>query len=323
MDLQFEWVVVGAGPAGIAAIGKLLDVGINPSAIAWIDPKFLVGDFAASWQHVMSNTPVSSFRKFYNHCQSFQYPTMANSFLIEKSLADNNCPLMIAAQPLSWITQHLKQKVASIQDEVLQITPHNLGWQLTLLSQSVINTKKIILAVGANAKELDFGHIPTISLKTALTPSLLKQAITPDDHLVVFGAAQSAVSVVTNLSQVKVKKINLFYRNETLFTRHFHDIKLDHVEHLEMTPQNLLSQMQNCTKAIYAIGFNRRHIPIIGLPANYGYNETTGEIAPNIFGLGMAFPEIMPYEMGRIKYHVTAIWPFMKRIDELLPRWLL
>lgn len=43
---QYEWVVIGAGPGGIACIGKLLDAGISAADIAWIDPQFNVGDVA-------------------------------------------------------------------------------------------------------------------------------------------------------------------------------------------------------------------------------------------------------------------------------------
>ena len=39
----FQWAVVGAGPAGIAAVGKLLDNAVNPASILWIDPQFKVG----------------------------------------------------------------------------------------------------------------------------------------------------------------------------------------------------------------------------------------------------------------------------------------
>ena len=47
---NFDWAVIGAGPAGIAAIGKLLDAGIEPQRIAWIDPTFAVGDFGTQHQ---------------------------------------------------------------------------------------------------------------------------------------------------------------------------------------------------------------------------------------------------------------------------------
>ena len=41
---QYTWTVIGAGPAGIAAVGRLLDHGIAPEEIAWIEPEFTAGD---------------------------------------------------------------------------------------------------------------------------------------------------------------------------------------------------------------------------------------------------------------------------------------
>lgn len=57
-EKTFQWAIVGAGPAGIAAIGKLLDYGITPADILWLDPAFKVGDLGQLWQNVSSNTIV-------------------------------------------------------------------------------------------------------------------------------------------------------------------------------------------------------------------------------------------------------------------------
>ncbi len=317
----FEWTVVGAGPAGIASIGKLLDANISPDKIIWVDPDFKVGDFATSWGHVMSNTPVEAFKKFYRHCKSFKYPDNS-SFMVEKSIPSHNCQLMIAGQPLNWITEHLTQTVHVIKDLVTSLTPIKDFWQIKLDKSEIHYTKKIILAIGSEAQELSFSDLPTVTLKTALNLRKLRQEIAPSDYVAVFGSAQSAKSVIENLSQVEVKKAILFYRSENSLKRHIGDPDIKHIEMLKMTPKNLLTHVPNATKAIYAIGFNRRHIPIEGLPANYSYDKQTGEIAPGIFGIGIAFPETMPYELGQIEYKVSAIWPFMKRLENILPIWL-
>ena len=59
--ISYQWAVVGAGPAGIAAVGKLLDQGIEPTEILWLDLQFKVGDLGAYWQNVSSNTTVQLF----------------------------------------------------------------------------------------------------------------------------------------------------------------------------------------------------------------------------------------------------------------------
>ena len=60
----YQWAVVGAGPAGIAAVGKLLDNGILAEDILWFDPHFKVGDLGLHWHNVSSNTKVKFFNDF-------------------------------------------------------------------------------------------------------------------------------------------------------------------------------------------------------------------------------------------------------------------
>ncbi|MES2355844.1 MAG: FAD/NAD(P)-binding protein [Pseudomonadota bacterium] len=323
MTQLLEWAVVGAGPAGIASIGNLLDAGVKPAEIAWIDPQFKVGDFGTAWRYVSSNTPIELFIKFYQRCETFRYLDSDHpSFMVDKLPPQASCPLMIAAEPLHWITKSLRDTVNAIQDEVRCLTPVKNFWQLKLASEKMLNAKKIVLAIGSDAKQLNFLDIPSIPLKTALDPAQLKSVIQPDDNVMVFGSAQSAKSVVENLSKVKTKKSVLFYRSENSFERHFREADLSSIESLAMTSRNLLAHMPHCTKAIYAVGFERRHIPIAGLAVDYDYDHKTGEIAPGVFGLGIAFPEIWPYELGQREYRVSAIWPFMKRLKKLLPHWL-
>jgi len=323
MTQLLEWAIVGAGPAGIAAVGNLLDAGVKPAEIAWIDPQFKVGDFGGAWRYVNSNTPVESFVKFYQYSKAFRYLDLDRpAFMVDKLSPQSSCPLMLAAEPLHWITKSFRDTINTLQDEVRHLTPINNEWELTLASEKMLHAKKVILAIGSNAKKLNFSDTPSIPLKTALDPTLLHNEIQPDDSVFVFGSAQSARSVAENLSKIKTKRTVIFYRSEHSLERHFRDDGLESIESLPMTPRNLIAEMPTCTKAIYAIGFERRHIPIAGLPADYGYDWKTGEIAPGVFGLGMAFPEILPYELGQREYRVSAIWPFMKRLKKVLPYWL-
>ena len=36
-NCDYEWAIVGAGPAGIILIGLLLDLGTDPKSIVWIE----------------------------------------------------------------------------------------------------------------------------------------------------------------------------------------------------------------------------------------------------------------------------------------------
>ncbi|HYB80896.1 MAG TPA: pyridine nucleotide-disulfide oxidoreductase, partial [Mycobacterium sp.] len=71
----FAWTVIGAGPAGIAAVGKLLDQGIAPKSIAWIDPAFGAGDLGEKWRSVSSNTQVGLFLSYLDGSSAFRFST--------------------------------------------------------------------------------------------------------------------------------------------------------------------------------------------------------------------------------------------------------
>ena len=55
---QYSWTVIGAGPAGIAAVGRLLDHGIVGEQIAWIDPEFDIADAFHPRQRVFTDPAV-------------------------------------------------------------------------------------------------------------------------------------------------------------------------------------------------------------------------------------------------------------------------
>src|SRR5690242_17381569 len=102
MTMTYQWAVIGAGPAGIATVGKLLDAGIQPKEIAWIDPKFSVGDFGTLWRDVPSNTKVVSFLRFLNASPAFSYATCEQDFAINHVPPEQNCQLHLMAEPLQW-----------------------------------------------------------------------------------------------------------------------------------------------------------------------------------------------------------------------------
>ena len=320
---NFAWTVIGAGPAGIAAVGQLLDAGIPATRIAWIDPTFTVGELGTSWKRVMSNTPAESFMKVYQAFDSFEFSQCQEKFMIKRLNPENRCPLILAAQPLQWITERLKTKVTAIIGMVEKLCQTTHGWQLQLASGQCLNTQKVILALGAESMTIPYPSLTTISLKTAANSTLLERAGDPEECIAVFGAYQSARTVQENLAKVKVKKIIHFHRSERSFEQHIASLNLgDHVETYPITPLNLLKHIPRCNKVIYAIGFVRRPIRIEGFPDDFSYDKQTGWIAPGVYGLGIAFPEIIPYTMGRLEYKVSALWPVVKYLKKVFPNWL-
>src|SRR5579863_5396421 len=106
-----DWTIIGAGPAGIAALGTLLDHGIDPEKIAWIDPFFTVGDFGTLWRNVPSNTKAKLFLSFLHACRSFHFKDHQTKFALAKVDPEQSCTLHLMAEPLQFLTDQLKKSV--------------------------------------------------------------------------------------------------------------------------------------------------------------------------------------------------------------------
>jgi hypothetical protein len=338
----FAWAVIGAGPAGIAAIGKLLDLGVDPKKIAWIDPEFNVGDFGTRWRNVSSNTRVELFIRFFEGCSSFQYASSPD-FEINEINPTQTCFLTLAADPLQWITDHLKNTVHSIQGKVLHLKLNERHWHLNV-DNVALRAKNVILATGSEPKSLSFQGIEEINLNIALNPDALASTCQKDDTVAVFGSSHSAIIIIKSLlERCDLKQVINFYLSPLRYAVYLDDwILFDDtglkgstaiwarenidgklpakLKRLISNEENIRETLPLCTKAIYATGFQKRLIPIEGMHS-LEYNDRSGIIAPGLFGLGIAFPEAKIDCFGTLEYRV-GLWKFMEYLDSVLPIWL-
>lgn len=341
-ESTFAWAVIGAGPAGIAAIGKLIDLGVDPKKILWVDPEFKVGDFGTLWRNVSSNTRVELFIKFFESCQSFQYAS-SPAFEINEIDPTQTCFLTLAAEPLQWMTDHLKNTVHSMHGKLLNLKLYERHWHLNV-DNVMLQAKNVILATGSEPKSLSFQGVEEIHLKLALDPDALASTCHKDDTVAVFGASHSAIIIIRSLiERCDVKKVINFYLSPLRYAVYLDDCILfddtglkgstatwarEHIDgKLPAKLKRLISNEENiretfplCTKAIYATGFQKRLIPIEGMHA-LEYNDRTGIIAPGLFGFGIAFPEAKTDRFGTLEYRV-GLWKFMAYLDSVLPIWL-
>ncbi|KAJ3141372.1 hypothetical protein HK100_007611 [Physocladia obscura] len=251
---EFQWVVIGAGPAGIAAIGKLLDAGISEKQIAWIDPHFDVGLLGRKWRSVSSNTTVQLFVDFLTASPAFKYNVSSsdsNSKHVLHSLSPTDtCKLSFIADPLLDVTAALCAQVVPLTSYVVRITKTNKAttdnsnninnsreWQWQILTEStsttpttlmpVINAsavfaENIVLATGSVAKTL---HPPKanpalslIPLEDALQIDRLTQICVPSDSVAVFGSSHSAIMIIRDLLEtVCVHEVINIYRADLSF----------------------------------------------------------------------------------------------------------
>jgi hypothetical protein len=343
MQSDFEWAVIGAGPAGIAAVGKLLDKKISPAHIAWIDPNFQGGDFGTHWRKVSSNTRVKYFLKFFNACDAFAYTSAYNDFAIHRLPPEETCDISLVAEVLQSITEGLKQKVTNIQGTVQQLHASDRHWHLSLAGK-VIQAKNVILAIGAIPKTLEYPGVATISLHTALDPDKLTRVLNAEDVVAVFGSSHSAIlSLKTLLSHCQIKKVINFYLSPLRYAVALDDwILFDNtglkgraaewaranidgklppkLQRVHATAKNICDYLPQCNKAIYAIGFQKRTIRIPEL-LTLEHNNCNGIIAPGLFGVGIAFPQVKADPYGFHEARV-GLWKFMEDLNQVMPLWL-
>lgn len=340
---SFDWAVVGAGPAGIAAVGKLIDHKVSPEKICWIDSHFTVGDLGRKWNNVPSNTRVELFLRFIHASPAFEYKQRPKKFVLEDLDPKENCPLQHVVDPLQWITEQLKRKVHAIQNIAMLLNlSHNL-WEIKTEGASV-HAKNVILAIGAEPKTLPYTAHETISLETALDPEKLAKHVHPRDVIGVFGSSHSAILVLANLLKLNPKSVINFYRSPHRYAVYLDDwILFDSTglkgytaewarNSLDGPPPEKLKRvlvsdhifdefLVSCNKLIYATGFDKRKLPILEQYQSLVYDDKTGIIAPGLFGLGIAFPQSQFDRLGHLEFRV-GLWKFMDYLNSILPIWL-
>lgn len=338
----FSWAVVGAGPAGLAAVGKLLDAGVDPLSILWLDPAFQVGDLGTKWRVISGNTKVGLFVKFLYACRSFGYEACPEPFPINHLPADGTCLLKEIADPLQWISDHLHQKVAACLGALRALTRQDAEWQLTT-DVGVFLAKKVILATGAEPRVSEGAYAPLVPLDVAMDLVRLKEICSASDRVAVFGSSHSAVVALYNLAALGIETVNV-YRSPLKYASYYKDwILYDNTglkgysatwakEHMEDTPLKTLTRVHQddptcgkllkaCTKYVYATGFDKRVTFETDASLSLIHNDQTGEIDTHLYGFGIAFPEGKTDKLGNFE-HSVGLWKFMVYLERVLPLWL-
>ncbi|HLR98063.1 MAG TPA: FAD/NAD(P)-binding protein, partial [Mycolicibacillus parakoreensis] len=194
---NYRWAVVGAGPAGIAAVGRLLDHGVAASAIVWIDPQFTVGDFGAKWRAVPSNTTVAHFLDYLTASPAFGF-SAACGFALSALDPQQTCTLAVVAEPLQWITERLGERVRTLRTVVTGLTLRDRRWTLQTETSGAggagaITADKVVLAIGSVPTALADVVVPAIPVETVLDPHKLAGQALDGATVGVFGSSHSAM----------------------------------------------------------------------------------------------------------------------------------
>lgn len=227
-----EYVIVGAGPAAICAVAKLVGTGLNASQIIWVDPEFACGDFGtvlSVGSSVPGNTKVADYNKvnqaIYNLLPKTA-PTLAEkqAFAITHLATDYTCSLREATEPMQHLTHKLSAMVTSLRGKVTEITEVQEGLRIRteLANETVyLLSRRVILATGAKPRELNIYSGKRIHPNDVFIKSQLQAYLTANPQVkkvAVFGSSHSAALAVMHLLQAGIPVIQ-FINKPYLFAQ--------------------------------------------------------------------------------------------------------
>jgi cation diffusion facilitator CzcD-associated flavoprotein CzcO len=336
------WTVIGAGPAGIAAVGRLLDQGISPDRIAWVDPAFAAGDLGQKWRSVSSNTFAATFLSYLNSSPAFRF-SEAPPMPLQEIDPWETCALGLVAEPLDWITQHLRHQVQLFQTTATALSLERRQWRIETEHQELAS-QNVVLAVGAVPKKLDYPNLDEIPVEVALDPEKLAEQPLEGATVAVFGSSHSSMIALPHLLRHPVAKVINFYRSPLKYAVYLDDWILfdetglkgraaewarenidgvypERLERYRVSSPEFSEKLAECDRVVYTVGFERRKLPETRQWGELNYNQMNGIIAPGLFGLGIAFPEYAEDPYGYGQYRV-GLKKFIDYLDSVLPLWM-
>lgn len=341
------WAVVGAGPAGIAVVGLLMDSGVPGKYIHWIDTEFNVGRLGKYYENVPGNARVNQYIAFLKACKTFGEVQTPSIDALMQMPGDATPALHVIIDPLKDITNYLRTRVMDVQDQIVSLDFKDTHWNIGF-AHKIIASDHVVLATGSHPRPcpITSAGAQIIPLDMALDKNILAKCIAPTDTVMVVGSAHSALLIVRYLTEMAVNKIVNIYKHPIVYptptsagviwpeaglkgelakwtqTVLAHNPPANLVR-AEYSEQMMDEWLPKCTKIIYAGGFDRNELPPINGDLNVyaKYDTSNGVIGPRLFGVGIAFPEKIVDAAGHAQYMVGLPF-FMPYIQRIMPEWM-
>lgn len=342
---SFAIAIIGAGPAGIITAALLRDLGIPDEHIIWIDEEFSVGRLGKYYANVPGNLKTKLLMNFIQATKTFkELSSPAIHALLTQYNPEKEYPLNIIIEPLQDITHYLRTKIKTLQGTLAALDFRDNQWQLALKNGIMVSSRMVVLAIGSHPRQLNYTLKHEIPLDYALDKQTLAQLVTYKDVVAVVGSAHSAILILKFLSELRIARIVNFYIHPIKFAIEMGTWTLHEQEGLKgvaaewaknvlqknpphnlirlyNTPETRATWLPICTKIIYAAGFERNPLPPINGSTTISYNDTTGYIAPGLFGIGIAFPEKHTDPQNNTEYRVGLPF-FMEYAQRVIPHWI-
>lgn len=339
-----EFLVVGAGPAGIATIAVLRSLGMPYHKLGWVDPEFNVGRIGEFYSSVPANNTTIKFIDFINACPAFQECT-APSIEELKAQPPHEFPqLGIIIPALRDISAYFRTQLISHQGW-LQDLHFEKGVWCAYVNGIQLQARHVILATGSHPRELSYENVTVIPLDHALDKPKLATYVQKDHTIGVIGGSHSGILILKYLYELGIKKIINLYRSPIVYTIDMGGWYMNAYDGLKgltaqwarevlegpNPPTNIIRAFNDeenrslylpqCDKIVYSIGYTPNETPVTGEYEHAQYNDKTGIIAPGLFGIGIAFPEYYCDPLGNTDHRV-GLTSFMDYAQRIIPQWV-
>jgi hypothetical protein len=344
--VDFDYVVIGSGSAGVAVMSQLVKIA-KEKKILWIDKEWN-GGYLALVPQVPSNTTVELFLNFAKEIDGMENTE------IYKEMAqlpqENGCKLGFVHKMLLVAVELLKKFpfITCLSAECTKIEKYqDLGWKVEMENQAGYLAKKVFLCIGSHKKPIRAPN--EYSLEKALNgefPPNLKSAA-------ILGTSHSGMLVAMNLIKYyKIPELHLYFHispklkfaqrkyaeGPDLFIndntglkgevaewckKHQSELEGESAIRIDQTsfqnlPSNTLKSFDAYDAVIFAVGFERNDLPVIVNGENLNFDNTGGVLAKDLYGFGIAFPEVVHDCDSGLPERAVGLWKCMKFVKKTI-----
>lgn len=319
--------IVGFGPAGIFTLACLPQSELSKTLV--LEPSCAGGDLLAMYGTVVANITAQDILNAFRKIPRWQSKSMP----ILEAYAPDACPTLADAcrQMLDLVAEDRKQADYRTKRAVAYARTAAGTWKITAEDDSVFETQKLILCVGGKTKHLDL-PVLSIPLSIALTPSLLKQHVTPNSRVVVFGTSHSGTLILKNLKDLGVSRVAAIYNTpkpfyyardgdtegikqeaaaiaDEIVARAWGDKTPELLNYCDFS--SVYRTVHAADRVVYAIGFSQPKLTYTDVEQKTHPLVTNKDIG--VYGFGMAYPRHYTAPNGN-KYFDIGFGPFIDAI---------